>query len=497
MGVACPSIMYQSAVNPSLIGYQRSGLGSSRGSPLQRYTSGEYTARAAHAAAHQAQYQNLASIRSAEALVSGASYHYESKAAIPQHEASRITWLEENNTRLQQQVSHLTLELKSAGTGGGVCPECPESAQTILQLQEQLEQAHKAEQELVKTLDAARIKSEEGLLAQIAKRDAEIARLNALLVSGDNSAEIEKLQRELAAEKKAGVKRDADLQVSLDMIADLKAELQLTEKQLAGKKSQLNDAQLDLVASDAQLQDAQEEIARLHSQLAALQRAGNTDSAAEAQIVQLNSEIARKNSEISQLKALIAQLNTEVEKSLNMIADQQDEIKALKAQLALSDNGLSADFDFGRRVFQCVVPNPGVGYRNTPAFPDKNKDGTGPQNPQVVVADRICQGPNAVFIRCTSGKGWLPISNPDGKQQILKHVGKESDTNMANYELADGSSKISPKRKVEWYKKSSRAGSNSNSGSTTPRGGSGAAGGGSPPNKDNRTSALKDMMTKK
>ena len=49
--------------------------------------------------------------------------------------------------------------------------------------------------------------------------------------------------------------------------------------------------------------------------------------------MQLNSEIARKNSEISQLKALIAQLNTEVEKSLNMIADQQDEIKALKAQL--------------------------------------------------------------------------------------------------------------------------------------------------------------------
>ena len=76
--------------------------------------------------------------------------------------------------------------------------------------------------------------------------------------------------------QKAGVKRDADLQVSLDMIADLKAELQLTEKQLAGKKSQLNDAQLDLVASDAQLQDAQEEIARLHSQLAALQVSRDT-----------------------------------------------------------------------------------------------------------------------------------------------------------------------------------------------------------------------------
>lgn len=471
---------------------------------MQRYTSGEYTARAAHAAAHQAQYQNLASIRSAEALVSGAPYRYlaESKAAIPQHEASRITWLEENNTRLQQQVSHLTLELKSAGTGGGVSQEQVDQAQTILLLREQLEQAHKAEQELVKTLDAARIKSEEGLLAQIAKRDSEIARLNALLVSGDNSAEIEKLRRELAAEKKAGVKRDADLQISLDMIADLKAELQLTDKQLAGKKSQLNDVQLDLVASDAQLQDAQEEIARLHSQLAALQMSGNTDSAAEAQIVQLNSEIARKNSEISQLKALIAQSNTEVEKSLNMIADQQDQIKALQAQLvplqaqlASSDNGLSADFDFGRRVFQCVVPNPGVGYRNTPAFPDKNKDGTGPQNPQVVVADRICQGPNAVFIRCTSGKGWLPLSNPDGKQQILKHVGKESETNMANYELADHASKISPKRKVEWYKKSSRAGSNSNSGSTTPRVNS--TGGGSPPNQDNRTSAMKDMMTKK
>ena len=103
----------------------------------------------------------------------------------------------------------------------------------------------------------------------------------------------------------------------------------------------------------------------------------------------------------------------------------------------------------------------------------------------MVIADRICQGasiatsdlhqlnctvsgPSAVFIRCTSGKGWLPISNPDGKQQILKHIGKASEINLDEFQIACGTSKIQPKRKVEWYKKSSPGSSGKGSGLNSP-----------------------------
>ena len=88
-------------------------------------------------------------------------------------------------------------------------------------------------------------------------------------------------------------------------------------------------------------------------------------------------------------------------------------------------------------------------------------------------------GPTAVFIRCTSGNGWLPIFTPDGTQQILKYVGKESETNMDDFQMTDGKAKVLTKMKVavakmkssrqsEWLQKSSRGSSRGNSGSTTP-----------------------------
>ena len=80
-------------------------------------------------------------------------------------------------------------------------------------------------------------------------------------------------------------------------------------------------------------------------------------------------------------------------------------------------------------------------------------------------------GPHAVFVRCTSGNGWLPLSTPDGGQQILKHIGKESEVDLASFEMTDGKSKLETKKKVEWYKRSSKDSSVANSGTTTPRGG--------------------------
>merc|ERR1712224_498739 len=129
------------------------------------------------------------------------------------------------------------------------------------------------------------------------------------------------------------------------------------------------------------------------------------------------------------------------------------ELEMLKADYAnqrnknISDyewNGLPAEFGFGKRYYQCMIPPPGVGYRNTPSFADKNPNGTGPEGPQVIEADAIVQGPAACFVRCTSGRGWLPLTDPTGNKQCFKHLGKTSDINLSamGYKLNKGNDKL-------------------------------------------------------
>jgi len=479
--------MYSSGANPyttrsvaaAEFGLDRMEHG--RGTPLQRYAAGEYGARAA-------QLQNLASLRpdfpwhgsQTESKLGLPMHEYESTSSSARHrkmqeENQRLVYelssirtvtprledldaasasgriilqLEEQNLRLQEQISHLKGELKagSGSTGETFLVEYEQSAQTVLELQRKLElhkvSAQELEQELVLEIQNLRL----SLRGSQGSGDAEITRLRAAAQDDEikavkREAELMQAQNERDEARAAlqaalrGSSSDADLQASLDAIADLRT-------QLSTAKTKLNESQLDLVASDSQLNDAQQEIASLYLQLANANKSANKDSGH---------------------LPLIGQLKTEVEANLNMIADLQDKLNKQPP-----DNGLTSDFDFGRRVYQCTVPNPGVGYRHTPQFADKNKDGTGPQDPQVVIADRICQGPSAVFIRCTSGKGWLPISNPDGKQQILKHIGKASEINLDEFQIACGTSKIQPKRKVEWYKKSSPGSSGKGSGLNSP-----------------------------
>ena len=43
-------------------------------------------------------------------------------------------------------------------------------------------------------------------------------------------------------------------------------------------------------------------------------------------------------------------------------------------------------------MYQCVAPAPGVGYRCSPNFSDKNAAALGPAVPDVVIAAAIVQG---------------------------------------------------------------------------------------------------------
>merc|ERR1712086_935421 len=108
---------------------------------------------------------------------------------------------------------------------------------------------------------------------------------------------------------------------------------------------------------------------------------------------------------------------------------------------------------YGFQVYQCQIGSPGVGYRHTPSFADKVPDGTGPQSPDCIIATAMEQGPQAVFVRCSSGRGWLPLTNPSASRICFKHLGEESeiDFEKRDLHLADGSVKF--KKNADWYKK--------------------------------------------
>eukprot|EP00656_Telonema_subtile_P016157 TRINITY_DN18523_c0_g1_i1.p1 TRINITY_DN18523_c0_g1~~TRINITY_DN18523_c0_g1_i1.p1 ORF type:complete len:201 (-),score=50.11 TRINITY_DN18523_c0_g1_i1:253-855(-) len=139
---------------------------------------------------------------------------------------------------------------------------------------------------------------------------------------------------------------------------------------------------------------------------------------------------------------------------------QKKEIERLQEELDAGSNELGSEFDFGRRVYQCVIPNPGVGYRVTPKFGDKRKDGCGPQAPQVIIADAVCQGPSAIFVReaasedGTEGRGWLPLTNPAGDKVCFQHLGTEAELKengkLAECDIAQGKVKVK-KAQDAWF----------------------------------------------
>jgi len=122
-----------------------------------------------------------------------------------------------------------------------------------------------------------------------------------------------------------------------------------------------------------------------------------------------------------------------------------------------------------------MIQNTGVGYRNTPRFQDKvthqkscchpadvlltwqRNDGLGPHYPECIKADRICQGQAAVFVRSVDGRGWLPLTDPKGSDQIFQYIGKADALNNKHPKTgktimwASHENKLSPKKQDEWF----------------------------------------------
>merc|ERR1711934_822984 len=144
--------------------------------------------------------------------------------------------------------------------------------------------------------------------------------------------------------------------------------------------------------------------------------------------------------------ALLRQQNSGIQAEI-------DELKRKKANHKFKevDNGLGPEFDFGRRVFECKIDPPGVGYRNTPEFSNKNTDGTGPQAPDLVIADAICQGPRAIFIREAESKLWLPLTDPKGERVCFEHKGRDNEFQYDPARLTKRVNKLSPAKADSWF----------------------------------------------
>jgi len=85
------------------------------------------------------------------------------------------------------------------------------------------------------------------------------------------------------------------------------------------------------------------------------------------------------------------------------------------------------------QVFECTQPHPVVAYRYSPKFADKNPDGKGPKSTHesgaplqkcVVGSDFVKSSEGITFMKCSTGRGWLPLHNKSGSINCFKHLGE-------------------------------------------------------------------------
>jgi len=100
-------------------------------------------------------------------------------------------------------------------------------------------------------------------------------------------------------------------------------------------------------------------------------------------------------------------------------------------------------------VYECKVPAPGIGYRNSADMADKNPDGRGPIAGQCIRVDGVEQSADGVtFLRCFSGQGWLPLTSPPTVDASITHCFERitlADMDTKGLSWADGSFKLTLK----------------------------------------------------
>lgn len=299
----------------------------------------------------------------------------------------------------------------------------------VADLERQVDELRAIREKSVSEEEAARRKAEKQHLedlgwanrrdnARLAQELAELRRIHAA-----DETEIGKLTAELRSLRNQAPKIDASqVQRLKGENADLLAKIADLEKQVSQQRGRANGLQSALDQAQAGAVSLKNDNVKLNKDLQAARAA---TGAVQAQLNEANRKVDPLQAEVDRLMALI-------------------------------DNGLGKEFDFGRRVYACKVggasrAGAGVAYRNSPVFSDKRTDGSGPVEPEYVIADRMVQGPQAVFIRDASGKGWLPLTSPDGQIHCFQHMGREGEANLSGLVMAKGDNKLSQESASKWF----------------------------------------------
>jgi len=127
--------------------------------------------------------------------------------------------------------------------------------------------------------------------------------------------------------------------------------------------------------------------------------------------------------------------------------DQKQKKEKVAAAAAAKAKEASDESWSTPQVFECTQPHPGVAYRHSPKFADKNSDGKGPKSTHesgaplqkcVVGSDFVKSSEGITFMKCSTGRGWLPLHNPSGSINCFKHLGEhgEVDENGLRFQSA-------------------------------------------------------------
>jgi len=168
----------------------------------------------------------------------------------------------------------------------------------------------------------------------------------------------------------------------------------------------------------------------------------------------LQNQIARQQAEIAQSELSAQNADAAHKTTATELARLQQLQQSPSKPLAKPGLGLDESFEFGERVYTCTISKPGVGYRNSPAFGDKNPNGSGPVAGQSIRVDAIVQGPQAVFVRDAVNGLWLPLTDPSGSRQCMAHVGRVDDLTKAELDAMvwnEYKDKVAAAKRDDWF----------------------------------------------
>ena len=312
-------------------------------------------------------------------------------------------------SKLQQEKEELEKKLKEANEE---VQEAGESIVILLKKQEDKLDLHKQQakaekeelQDKLAELTAVGTSSFSGGNIEV---EVDVSAASAQYQMEDDK--LHKLRVKITLLRQELEKQDEQAKVAIaNAIAKEKDEF---KKHFAHAKSEAVKVTKDLQAA---LEKEKEEFKKHfdHAKAEALQRMTDQKATYEAELAKLRAELRKQKKTSSPATAPNTARPAREEDELDLFritAQEEEDLKSRNLELVVSlekleaeckilreanagplkgmsnaeQLGLSADFIFGRRVYQCTVSPPGVGYRFSPVFADKVSNGN-------TCVDRFC-----------------------------------------------------------------------------------------------------------